>query len=401
MAVVAACCLSSCSQTTEPAPVLGQAFVGPAALQIRKELGARSPLVATVNHGERLDLIGRRRRFYEVRTKNGAEGWVDGRQLLSSEAMEQLAALAKQTAGAPGQGHATVFDALNIHTEPNRQSPSFFQIGPGQHVDVVGYLRAPRIAFDPPELIPSTPAPDKRAQRPKKAPQYPPPPPARPPSVPRDWLALSGNPEGVLREKAVPAQEAPAVHLEDWTLVRNKEGRAGWALSRSLFMAVPDEVAQYAERARISAYFSIGTIEAKPESKKVWLWAALSPGTNDRDFDSLRIFSYNPRRQRYETAFIERGVRGWLPIIVSGESARSFRVVVQEKSGAIVEREYTLTNYRAKVTSRKPSKQPEPYWKLDQQGRGKPNPLAGPRRGDGWAGKAQDLIEGIKGRLKR
>jgi hypothetical protein len=315
--------------------------------------------------------------------------------------MEQLAALAKQTAGAPGQGHATVFDALNIHTEPNRQSPSFFQIGPGQHVDVVGYLRAPRIAFDPPELIPSTPAPDKRAQRPKKAPQYPPPPPARPPSVPRDWLALSGNPEGVLREKAVPAQEAPAVHLEDWTLVRNKEGRAGWALSRSLFMAVPDEVAQYAERARISAYFSIGTIEAKPESKKVWLWAALSPGTNDRDFDSLRIFSYNPRRQRYETAFIERGVRGWLPIIVSGESARSFRVVVQEKSGAIVEREYTLTNYRAKVTSRKPSKQPEPYWKLDQQGRGKPNPLAGPRRGDGWAGKAQDLIEGIKGRLKR
>jgi len=372
-------------------------------MQIRKELAARSALVATVSHGERLELIGRRRRFYEVRTKSGAEGWVDGRQLLSPESMEQLAGLAKMTANAPGQGHATVFDSLNVHTEPNRQSPSFFQIGPGQQVDVICYLRAPRIAFDPPELIPSTPAPEKRAQRPKKEPPIPPPPPGKPPSVPREWLTLSGNPEGKLPEKPSPPQDAPAVPMEDWTLVRNKEGRAGWALARALFMAVPDEVAQYAERARISAYFDIGTIEAKPESKKVWLWAALSPGVNDRDFDSLRIFSYNPRRQRYETAFIERGVRGWLPITINGElgRVRSFGVVVQEKSGAIVEREYTLTGYRAKVTSRKPSKQPESYWRLDQQGRGKPNPLAGPRRDDGWAGKAQELIEGIKGRLKR
>ncbi len=75
--------------------------------------------------------------------------------------------------------------------------------------------------------------------------------------------------------------------------------------------------------------------------------------------------------------------------------------MVEEKSGAIVEREYTLTNFRARVSSRRPAKRPEPYWQLDQEGRGKTNPLAGPGKEPGWAGKAQELIEGIKGRLKR
>lgn len=382
--------------------MLGHAYIGPANLQVRKELSARAALAATLQHGERIDLIGRRRRFYQIRTRSGVEGWVDGRQLLSPEAMEQIGALARQVANAPGQGRATVFDALNVHTEPNRLAPSFVRLGPGEFVDVIGYVRAPRTAFEAPDLLPAAPAPAKRPTKPKKEPPVPPPPPGRPPSVPADWLALSGNSQGLIPQR--PQQPAPSgIPMEDWTLVRNAQGRAGWVLARSLFMAVPDEVAQYAERARISAYFGIGTVENKGDSKKVWLWAALTPGVNDRDFDSLRVFTYNTRRQRYETAFIERGLRGWLPILLNGKdgTVRSFRLIVEEKSGAIMEREYALNGYRARVVSRKPASRPEAYWKLDQEGRGKPNPAAGQRREEGWSGKAQELIEGLKGRLKR
>lgn len=392
---------SACSKAPEPAPVLGHAYIGPATLQVRAELAARSPLVATVKHGERVEIIGRRRRFYEIRTASGAEGWVDGRQLLSPLSMEQLTNLARQVENAPGQGRATVFDTLNIHTEPNRQAPSFYQLTPGNYADVIAYLRAPRVPFEAPELIPAPPPPAKRQPRKKKEPPVPPPPPASPPAVPPDWLQLSGNPEGLIRPKPVEAQPAPSAALEDWALVRDQQGRAGWALARSLFMAVPDDIAQYAERARISAYFAIGTIDNKGDPRKVWLWAALTPGVTDRDFDSLRIFTYNTRRQRYETAFIERNLRGWLPLQMkrAGDIVQGFTVVVEEKNGAVVEREYTLSGYRARVTSRKPSERPQPYWKLDREGHGSPNPLAGPR--EGWSGKAQQFLDGLKDRLKR
>lgn len=384
--------------------MLGEAFVGPATLQVRKELAARAALVATLKHGERVDLIGRRRRFYQIRTKSGVEGWVDGRQLLSPELMEQLAALARQVANAPSQGQATVFDRLNVHTEPNRQSPSFFQLGPGKYADLIAYVRAPRVPFQAPELIPAPPPPKPRAEKKRQQErEIPPPPPGKPPGVPADWLSLSGNPAGTIAPGPPSAESAPAAPMEDWALLRGENGRAGWALARSLFMAVPDEVAQYAERARISAYFAVGEVTAKGETKKAWLWAALTPGVTDRDFDSLRIFTYNTRRQRYETAFIERNLRGWLPILVSrvGTAAKSFRVVVQEKTGAVVEREYSLSGFRARVTSRRPARQPEPYWRVDRSGHGSRNPAAGQHEEESWKGTAEKLIEGIKGRLKR
>lgn len=403
LVVAAVCLLGGCSSAPEPAPVLGEAFVGPATLQVRKELAARAELVATLKHGERVDLIGRRRRFYHVRTSSGAEGWVDGRQLLSPELMKQLGALAEQVAKAPSQGEATVFDLLNVHTEPNRQSPSFFQLGPGKYADLIAYVRAPRAPFQAPELIPAPAPREPRVKKKEQEDGIPPPPAGKPPGAPANWLSLSGNPTGAIAPKPPSAESASGLPMEDWALLRDKNGRAGWALARNLFMAIPDEVAQYAERARISAYFAIGEVAAKGETKKVWLWAALTPGVTDRDFDSLRIFTYNPRRQRYETAFIERNLRGWLPILVfrEGATAKSFRVVVQEKTGAVVEREYSLSGFRTRVTSRRPARQPEPYWRVDRSGRGSRNPDAGQRDDESWKGTAEKLIEGIKGRLKR
>ena len=35
--------------------------------------------------------------------------------------------------------------------------------------------------------------------------------------------------------------------MEDWSLVRTKDGQIGWVLTRNLDMSIPDEVAQYAK----------------------------------------------------------------------------------------------------------------------------------------------------------
>lgn len=377
--------LAGCSSEPEKAPVIGEGYVGALTLPVREELTARAKTVATAKYGERLDIIGKRRRFLRVRTESGKEGWVDSTQLFDRDDIENLRALAERAAKAPSQGEATVFDVLNVHSAPNRQAPSFFQIQPEEKADVIIHQRAPRTAFVPPELV-SRPIEAPKIVRKKKEPSVPPPPRGPAPRPPRDWLELSGHPElsglepdeavAKLRETRVPAPGAP--QFEDWTLVRSREGRAGWVLTRMLFMAIPDEVAQYAERARISAYFPVGTIKTKDGATfHEWFWATLARPGQGVHFDCIRLFTYNTRRNRYETAFIDRKAEGWLPITIhrdSGGRVAGLSFVGRESSGAVVQRDYSLTGGRLRLSGKHPARQPEDWYMISEKGgRGKQN----------------------------
>jgi hypothetical protein len=411
LAVFLTLLLAGCAKQANPDPVLGEAFVGPVTLQVRDALAMRAGLVATINHGDPVDIIGQRRRFCRIRTKSGAEGWVDGGQLLSPDDMKAIKQLAERAAGAPAQGRATAFELLNVHTIPNRQAPSFFQVTPDAQADVIAHQRVRRTVFEPPELIRTLPAAPPSARK-KKAPPVPPPPAGRPPALPADWMTLSGRPGGVIPPPAsvkkpatppVPASlPASGPPMEDWTLIRAKDGRTGWVLTRLLLMSVPDEVAQYAERARISAYFSLGTINDQGSAKPVWLWATLSARGADYDFDSLRIFIWSTRRHRYETSFIERNMRGYLPLRLQGQpgaGVNSFRVTVDEKSGTRTEREYAVQGYRARLAGRRPPAQEEPWYSAPSKKRGGGTPPQAPEAD--WSGRTKGLIEELKGYLKR
>lgn len=391
--------LASCSQGPERQPALGEAYAGPLTLQVREELVARAKAVDTLKHGERVELLGRRRSFYRIRTERGREGWVDGRQLLPAEEMEALRRLAQRAAESPTQGAATVLDPLNVHTAPYRQAPSFRQIQPEERVDVIVYERVERKPYAPPVLLKqsSTAARGRATARKKKPAAEPlmkPPVPALPP----DWQELSrtARPE----EKA--PEPSPAVPLDEWALVRCKDGSAGWVLARMLYMAIPDDVAQYAERARIAAYFQIGTVKGKGGEKPVWLWAAQSQRNAPHDFDSLRIFVWSTKRGRWETAFIERGLKGHVPLQLrkTGGTVTGFDAVVEEKDGRLVKRRYELQSgtFRARVAAREDAAAPRSW--LEER-------KADPDEGDateeprGWRAKFSEWLDGLRARFSR
>src|SRR5712671_252851 len=75
----------------------------------------------------------------KLRTAQGVEGWTDSNLLLTEQHMNDLRRLADSAAKLPSQGSATVYDVLNMHTEPTRLSPSFFQIPEGAAVEVIGH----------------------------------------------------------------------------------------------------------------------------------------------------------------------------------------------------------------------------------------------------------------------
>jgi SH3-like domain-containing protein len=297
-----------CGSPRERRAPPSERFVGPPALKIYEDLGPQQPAVATVHHGDRLEVVGRRRAFVRVRTPEGIEGWTDGRQLFSHEQVEELHWLADQAARLAPQGTATVYAALNVRTHPNRNAPAFYQIQEGDRVEVVAHRLEPRVPFRPDEAAPEVP---------------------------------------------------PDTPVDDWALVRTPDGRAGWTLFHMLTLAVPDEVAQYAEGHRITSYFSLGEVKSRDQVKHNWLWTTISSGRQPFQFDGFRVFVWSTRRHRYETAYRERNLRGYYPVEVhpapeGGATSPSFSLVVEEKDGVRYRRTYAFEGYRVRLVGKSP-----------------------------------------------
>jgi hypothetical protein len=119
-------------------------------------------------------------------------------------------------------------------------------------------------------------------------------------------------------------------------------------------MSIPDEVAQYAEGKRIAAYFDFGLV--KDEVKGInhdWLWA-ISSDVEGFDFDSVRVFIWDNRRHhRYETAYREHGIEGYLPIRVEASDGKYlFSVIVRAADGQLLLRRYQFDGTRVHLLSK-------------------------------------------------
>jgi hypothetical protein len=351
--------LVSCSPEPSRPPSIGEAFVGPATLNLRQELAPKSPVSATLKHGDKLDVLEYRRRFVKVRNEQGAEGWTDTRQLLTPEQMAGLQHMAESVAQYPSHGAASVYEPLNMHFEPNRVSPSFWQIPDSAKVDVIGHKLMPRVQpLSAAPAPPPKPPPQKRKTKERQSQaKIPPPAPPPAPKPPANWVALSVPKDEAEEPEAPKPESKPAgpVPSDDWSLVRTKDGKVGWVLTRMLNMAIPDEVAQYAEGHRITSYFPLGQVQDGDTVKSNWLWTTIVKGLEPYEFDSFRVFVWSRKHHRYETAYIERNVVGHYPVEVSTSGADPvFSVVLEANDGGLYRKTYTFEGYRIRMVKREP-----------------------------------------------
>jgi hypothetical protein len=370
--------LAACRSGPERLPPIGEAYVGPSVLNIRSDIPLQSPTVATVKHGDRLLILQRRRRFFKVRAPNGAEGWTDERQLLAAEDMAALRELSERAAKMPPQGRAGTYGELNVHTQPARGSPSFLQVKEGEKMAVLAHVITPRTDVPRKPLLPPPPKRQKAAEKknPKREPKYPPPPMPKPPAPPKDWLELSrtdhSDDEAPAEEEEAPADKP--VLMDDWSLVRTASGQSGWVLTRRLIMAIPDEVAQYAEGHRIVSYFSLGEVTDGDQKKPIWLWTTIGDSRPPYDFDSFRVFIWSIKRHRYETAYIERNLIGYAPVLlkevdistgakVKGQPVTTrypgFSICEQKVDGQRYRREYALITNIVRFAGEHPCEGPQ------------------------------------------
>ena len=254
---------------------------------------------ATVKNGERVELLERDRRFAKVRTASGVEGWVEQRYLVSQKVYDGFQELARQEQNDAPQATALTRNSTNVHLTPSREAEHLYQLAQGNKVSLLKRTTAEKV--------------------------------------------LPGMPRMESSEK----QAAPV--LEDWWLVRDEQGHVGWVLGRMLDVDIPLDVAQYAEGRRIVADFVLDQVQDGAQKIPQYLVLLTEPQDGmPFDFNQIRVFTWNVKRHRYETAYRERGLNGVLPVTISQESFGKegmlpvFVVRVKDDAGNIAERKYKL-----------------------------------------------------------
>jgi hypothetical protein len=122
-------------------------------------------------------------------------------------------------------------------------------------------------------------------------------------------------------------------------------------LTSGLYLAIPDEVAQYAEGHRITSYFSVGRIQDGDERKDIWLWTTSDGLGEDYDFDGYRVFTWSLRHHRYETAYIQRRERGFFPVLAK---AGEFSVCLERNDGSRVRKQYVIRDTSVRPAGERP-----------------------------------------------
>jgi SH3-like domain-containing protein len=277
-------------------------YVSAPQVALRDQLAQVYNKVGTAKNGDRVEVLDREKRFARVKTASGVEGWVEQRYLVNQQVYDAFQKMAQAEKQAPVEGTAITRNDTNLHVEPGRDTEHLYQLAQGAKVSLLK-----RAAIE--KILPGA---------------------------------------GVKPATAPDNKEAKPM-MEDWWLVRDPDRHVGWLLARLIDLDVPLEVAQYAEGQRIVACFELNTV--KDGDKQVPQYLMLLSEAKDGlpfDYSQARVFTWNVRRHRYETAYRERNLNGVLPVTVSHENfgkegdLPTFTLHVKDASGNTLERKYKM-----------------------------------------------------------
>ena len=297
--------------------VLEIAYVSGVQAILRDRVAAVYEKTGVVKNGDRVEVLDHDRHFVKVRTATGVMGWVEQRYLVGQDVYDRIQKVTADNQNDPVQAAGTTRNDTNLHVEPGRDTEHLYQISAGEKLGLLKRGTAEK---------PGSVAPPQRA--------------AKAPNKDKDKDKNKDH-EKEPDQKPVPA-------LEDWWLVRDSHNRVGWVLGRMIDLDVPLDIAQYAEGQRIVAYFALNQVQDGDKKVAQYLTVLSEPKDGlPFDFNQIRVFTWNVRKHRYETAYRER-MEGVLPVTISQENFDKegilpvFVIRVPDDKGNVTDRKYKL-----------------------------------------------------------
>ena len=297
---------------------LGEAYVGERTATLWSSVAlVREPL-DTLHYGDRVDVVARRNDSIKVRTAGGELGWVEGRYLMDPALWQRSTKLLKQVMPMTMQARGRTKVATNLRVSPGRTQARLYQFGRGVPVEIVARAVADWVQV-PDEKDASNEPPETKKE---------------------DWFLIRGLATRPPGESTARAAETTTTQPGDQTLPI-----AGWVIARFIELDLPDPVRDGASSSNIRsiAWFELNRASDPSGDKPQYLLAAArGPEGQPCDFTTLRVYTWNLRKQRYETAFIENEVCGQLPVQIGKSPKGDPEFRFHEMDGNKEERVYRL-----------------------------------------------------------
>jgi hypothetical protein len=260
------------------------------AAQVREELGV-------LLYGDHVEVLAKRNDNVKVRTTAGLTGWVDARFLMEPDLWQRSAKLLEQTKPMTVQARGRTKVTTNLRVQPGRTEARLYQFNRGTPVEILGRAVADWAQVSDERDSAAEPAESKK----------------------EDWFLVRGvatRPpgEGTVRNSAVMNTTQPG----DQSIPI-----AGWVVGRFVSLDVPDPVREGTSAANVRpiAWFELNRVSDPEGEHPQYLVAGTHSAEGQPcDFTTLRVYTWNHKKSRYETAFIENDLCGALPIHVGKDA---------------------------------------------------------------------------------
>lgn len=249
-------------------------------VSLRDRVAVVSNRVAEVTNGQRLDVLEHGRRFLKVKTEKGEIGWIEEHQVIDQKTYDEFEQMKKDHEHDPVVATGVLRDEYWLRDAPGRESDRFLLLPEDAKLQLLARASVPKPQVNQPVPIRATKAGD-------------------------------------------PPPDPPAPAMEDYWLVRDGSGHVGWVRGRVMDEDVPDAIAGLGEGQKIIGAYVLRTVndpEANVPGNQVPEYVTVLAPWKDGlpyDFNQVRVFTWNVRKHRYETAYRERNIAGFLPVTVS------------------------------------------------------------------------------------
>ena len=304
--------------------------------QIRSSTAVVAADLLQVNRGDVVDILEttdvtdpsdntRKERWLRVKARDtdATEGWIEARNVMPDEVLEESKKLAAEDKEIPAQATGQLRASSNLRLTADRSGNEniMMRLDSGSSFDIISWKRVPKPKSS--EAIETDVA-------------------------PKAGSAQQGNARPGQQDNDKDEPEDPN---ELWYKVRlttsTSPAPAGWIYGKQVELAVPSDIIFYRTgrefvawqrldgEGRTAADKDAGR-EGKPGS---WLILERSSsnqqhGIDEPDFDRIYVLGYDKRNQEHYTAYRSPDVKGYLPAKVEGQGeSKSFTVRVQEEEG--------------------------------------------------------------------
>ena len=259
----------------KPEPVLDEATVVAKNASLRLKNSSTSRTLRVLDTGEKVEVLERQDNWYRVRYGPDVQGWMEESTVVTNGMKGQIQQLVTASQNQGPQNTAVLKQAANMRLEPGRSTPIIHKFESGAKVEVLERTTLPR----------------------------------------------PGSTNG---------------SHDVWLKVRSSPTEVGWVLSNALEFDIPGDVSQYSEEYTYAAVKVINRVQDTVAGQVNWyIVGERRPGHDPNvDFEGIRVFTWNMKKHRYETAFRLKGLRGVYPLEVGQDGPNpTFRVYQLDEDG--------------------------------------------------------------------